>query len=129
MSNSLCAMAAIAEYWVLDLVNRILVVHREPNPAESTDSSVTTYAEFDRCSPLLNPTGSVLVGEMLPTVMTTGLHHRPIKPGHKFAHREEFAELEATDTYPKRPQSGSIRSENRLLQELATACMLRASSL
>ena len=71
MSDSLCAMAAIAKYWVLDLVNRILVVHREPNPAEGTDSSVTTYPEFDRCSPLLNPTGSVLVGEMLPPVTTT----------------------------------------------------------
>jgi Uma2 family endonuclease len=64
----LYAAAAIPEYWVLDLENRRLIVHRDPDVATGTYSSVVTHHESGRCSPLLKPDNFVNIADMLPAV-------------------------------------------------------------
>jgi Uma2 family endonuclease len=64
----LYAAANIPEYWVLDLVNRTLIVHRDPNVSIGLYSSIVTIPESGRCSPLLKPDSFVSVAEMLPAV-------------------------------------------------------------
>ena len=69
--GSLYARAGITDYWIVNLVNRVLEVYREPAP----DSSALfgwRYARrevFDssaRVSPLAAPGASILVGDLLP---------------------------------------------------------------
>ena len=62
----LYAGAAIPEYWVLDLVNRRLIVHRDPDVSIGLYSSVVTYLENASCSPLLKPDTVIRVADMLP---------------------------------------------------------------
>ena len=62
----LYAGAAIPEYWVLDLVNRRLIVHRDPDVSIGLYSSVVTYLEDASCSPLLKPDTVIRVADMLP---------------------------------------------------------------
>ena len=50
---ALYARAAIAEYWVLDLVARRLIVHR--NPVGGTYESVVVYGEHEQVAPLAAP--------------------------------------------------------------------------
>lgn len=50
---ALYARAGIAEYWVLDVAGRRLIVHR--NPAGSTYTSVAVYAENEYVAPLAAP--------------------------------------------------------------------------
>lgn len=49
----LYARAAIVEYWVLDIVSRRLVVHR--NPIDGKYESVVVYGERERIAPLAAP--------------------------------------------------------------------------
>jgi Uma2 family endonuclease len=68
---SLYASAAIADYWVVDLVNRRLVVMRDP-VADTTRrfgfryATVTTLAIGQTASPLAAPAASVAVADLMP---------------------------------------------------------------
>lgn len=67
----LYAAMAIPEYWVLDLANRNLIVHRDP-VADQSNSFGTRYAsivalgEDASVSPLEMPTASIPIHTMLP---------------------------------------------------------------
>jgi Uma2 family endonuclease len=60
----LYARAAIADYWVVDLAARRIVVHR--NPANGMYSAVTAYAETETLSPLTAPSVLLNVASVLP---------------------------------------------------------------
>ena len=50
---SLYARAAITEYWILDIVGRQLIVHR--NPIGGKYESVVVYGEHEQVAPLAAP--------------------------------------------------------------------------
>lgn len=56
------AGAGIVEYWVLDVVDKALIVHRDPSPTHY--GSVTTLRAPDMASALLEPKLSVAVGDL-----------------------------------------------------------------
>lgn len=58
----LYARAGIAEYWVLDLEGRRLIVHR--NPAEGIYRSISAYAEDELVSTLSAAATEVRVGDL-----------------------------------------------------------------
>jgi Uma2 family endonuclease len=65
------ATAGIADYWVLDVVNRQLHLFRDPQalPAGLGATAYKTHLTLgpsDRVSPLAAPGVSILVGELLP---------------------------------------------------------------
>lgn len=68
---SLYASVAIADYWVVDLVNRQLVVMRDP-VADATHrfgfryATVSTLAVGQTASPLVAPAASVAVADLMP---------------------------------------------------------------
>jgi Uma2 family endonuclease len=62
----LYARGGIADYWVLDLRGRRLIVHRDPDPAEGRYRSIAAYAEGETLSPLAAPDAAVWVRELLP---------------------------------------------------------------
>lgn len=67
----LYAAAGIADYWVLDLNNRRLLVHRDPkpdatNPFGAAYTTVTTFVPGQTVIPLAAPQASVQVAELLP---------------------------------------------------------------
>ncbi len=65
------ATAGIADYWVLDLTNRVLLVFRDPQPLSAGPGATAyathlTLAPTDRVSPLAAPGASIPVSELLP---------------------------------------------------------------
>ncbi len=67
----LYATAGIADYWVLDVVNRELHVFRDPqrlsgNLGATAYRTHDTFGLADRVSPLAAPNASVLVSDLLP---------------------------------------------------------------
>ncbi len=60
----LYARAGIAEYWVLDLNARRLIVHREPDPAGYR--SVIAYSELEKVAPQSAPQSEISVSELIP---------------------------------------------------------------
>jgi len=67
----LYAAAGIAEYWVLDLNNRKLIVHRDPLPVTTATSgfsfqNVSHLDEVDSIAPLALPGLRVDAGDLLP---------------------------------------------------------------
>jgi Uma2 family endonuclease len=58
------ARAQIQEYWIINLVDRILEVHRDPTSGEYRE--IARYVETDRVSPLASPDISFEVSELLP---------------------------------------------------------------
>ncbi|WP_439628489.1 Uma2 family endonuclease [Gemmata sp.] len=65
------ATAGVADYWVLDVVNRELYVLRDPAPlpaglGATADRDQKKFTTSDRVSPLAAPHASVLVGDLLP---------------------------------------------------------------
>jgi Uma2 family endonuclease len=65
------ATAAIADYWVLDLNGRQLIVFRDPAPLPAGLGATAYRTQFalgpaDRVSPLAAPNVSILVGDLLP---------------------------------------------------------------
>jgi Uma2 family endonuclease len=67
----LYAAAGIADYWVVDLNNRLLIVHRVPrpdstNPFGATYGSVTSLSPGQTVSPLAAPNASVNVADLIP---------------------------------------------------------------
>ena len=61
---NLYARAQISEYWVLDLVNWKLIVHRDP--VNGTYSQISELSETDFATPLASPGESVAVSTLLP---------------------------------------------------------------
>lgn len=59
----LYARAEIPEYWVLDVANRRLIVHRRPQGGAYQE--VVAYAEAESVAPLAAPDSSVVVGTLL----------------------------------------------------------------
>jgi Uma2 family endonuclease len=67
----LYAAAGIADYWVSDLNNRILIVHRDPrpDPASGSGSSYATVLRLtpgQTVSPLALPQSTINVADLLP---------------------------------------------------------------
>ena len=60
------ARSGFAEYWVVVIPERSLVVHREPDTANGEYRSVERYGEHDLVSPLQAPSGQVRVADLLP---------------------------------------------------------------
>lgn len=68
---SLYAKAGIPEYWVLNLPERVLKVHRDPGPLPGRPSeygyrSVRRFAPPESVTPLAPATGSVRMADLLP---------------------------------------------------------------
>ncbi len=68
---SLYAAAGIADYWVVDLVNRRVVFHRSPQADPSARfkwryADVETLVHADSLSPLAMPSASIAVSDLLP---------------------------------------------------------------
>ena len=67
--RQLYAQALIPEYWVVDLVNRQLIVHRQPKRPRSgaaRSDEVTVYEADAVVKPLAKPRASVKVADLLP---------------------------------------------------------------
>lgn len=67
----LYASMGVPEYWILDLNNRQLLVHREPKADASAPfgysyGSAITLSESDSVSPLEKPEATIAVAAMLP---------------------------------------------------------------
>jgi Uma2 family endonuclease len=66
----LYARSGIVEYWVLDLVNRCLIVHHEPG--EEGYARIVEYGEGEEVATRTRPEAKVRVGELLPPVEEKG---------------------------------------------------------
>jgi Uma2 family endonuclease len=60
----LYARAGIAEYWIIDIPRRQVLVHR--NPAEGQYRSVQAFAEHESVAPLAAPDSSLTVRDAFP---------------------------------------------------------------
>lgn len=60
------ATAGIRDYWVIDIEQRRVVVHRDPGPAGF--GSVEVYAHNEVVHPLCSPSASLRLGELYPRV-------------------------------------------------------------
>ena len=68
---SLYAQAGVPEYWIVNLIDRVLEVHRNPVPqpasvAEFRYATLQTYSEEDSLAPLFSPNTSISVRNLLP---------------------------------------------------------------
>jgi Uma2 family endonuclease len=68
---SLYAASGIRDYWIVDLEDRQLEIHRDPVPDTTSDfgfryASVTIHSEAEFASPLAMPSGRVAVRDLLP---------------------------------------------------------------
>jgi Uma2 family endonuclease len=61
---ALYARAGIAEYWILDVIGRRLLVHR--NPVDEQYGSVISYSEQESVAPLAAPDSSLPVNAVFP---------------------------------------------------------------
>jgi len=67
----LYAKAGIADYWVVDLNNRLLIVHRDPRPEPTAPfgaayATVTPLSPAQLITPLAAPQASLRVNDLLP---------------------------------------------------------------
>lgn len=67
----LYARAGVAEYWILNLCDRLLEVHREPGPMTEQPLGfsyrlITRYCETDTVVPLAAPLAPMRVADLLP---------------------------------------------------------------
>lgn len=56
----------VREYWIVDIENRRLIIHRAPNTVSGGYSDVQTYTETDTVSPLEKPDVFIRVADLLP---------------------------------------------------------------
>lgn len=61
---SLYARAGIAEYWVLDILGRRLLVHRQPEVGQY--ATVTSYSHDESVVPTAAPDSSLSIGSLFP---------------------------------------------------------------
>jgi Uma2 family endonuclease len=59
------ARAAIPDYWVLNLPERVLEVYRDPDPGNGLYRQITHYSENESVSPLAAPAAAILVRDLL----------------------------------------------------------------
>jgi len=69
--SSLYARAGRPEYWIVNLVDRVLEVHRDPAPSPSAPygwdySTMEALAASDRASPLAASAARIMVADLLP---------------------------------------------------------------
>jgi Uma2 family endonuclease len=69
--SALYARAGIPEYWIVNLVDRILEVHRDPGPLPHDPSefgyrSIRRHAPSEAVTPLASPGRAVRVADLLP---------------------------------------------------------------
>lgn len=69
--SSLYARAGRPEYWLLNLIDRVLEIRREPAPSPSAPygwdySSVQVLTAGQRVSPLAAPAASIAIADLLP---------------------------------------------------------------
>ena len=67
----LYASAGVREYWIVNLNDRVLEVHRNPTPAMETGAeagyeNIHIYAEAQSLTPLAAPEAIILVSDLLP---------------------------------------------------------------
>jgi len=60
------ARAGISEYWILNLPDRNLEIHRDPEPSAGTYRSQTTLRAHDEISPVSFPEARIPVSSLLP---------------------------------------------------------------
>jgi len=68
---SLYARAAVPEYWIVNIPDRVLEVHRDPIEMEDQPygfhyRSITRHSPSDKVSPLIAPEQAILVSDILP---------------------------------------------------------------
>jgi Uma2 family endonuclease len=63
---ALYAGAGVPEYWILNLPDRCLEVHRKPDPATGQYQEITRCTETDAVSPLSAPSAAIAVHDLLP---------------------------------------------------------------
>jgi Uma2 family endonuclease len=66
---SLYARAGISEYWIVDIIGRRVIVHRDPKSESDEEASYETITSHDEAatfSPLADPQSSVKVSDLLP---------------------------------------------------------------
>jgi len=68
---SLYARSAVPEYWIVNILDRVLEVHREPIAMEDQPygfhyRSITRHSPSDKVSPLIAPEHAILVSDILP---------------------------------------------------------------
>jgi len=68
---ALYARAGIADYWIINLRDRVLEVHRQPAPMADQPlghhfRSVTRYTEAEAVAPLAAPNAPVAVADLRP---------------------------------------------------------------
>jgi Uma2 family endonuclease len=68
---SLYAVSGIADYWIVNLVDRAVEIHHDPQPDASAPhgasyASVTTLSAPDVVSPLAAPAAQIAVADLLP---------------------------------------------------------------
>jgi Uma2 family endonuclease len=56
--------AGITDYWILDINNRRLLVHRDPTPEGYAE--ITAFTENERVTPLAAPSAVLTISDMLP---------------------------------------------------------------
>ena len=71
IKGGLYARARVPEYWIVNLVDGVLEVHRDPQPAPDHDfgavyRSVERYDRSATVTPLAAPAASISVGRLLP---------------------------------------------------------------
>ena len=69
--GGLYARAGIADYWIVNLIDRVLEVYREPGPDPAAPfgwryHSVTTIGSDGSVAPLAGPANSIPVADLLP---------------------------------------------------------------
>jgi Uma2 family endonuclease len=63
---TLYARAGVLEYWVLNLPQRVLEVHRDADPVTGSYQSVDHLSEGQFVSPLAAPSARIAISDMLP---------------------------------------------------------------
>jgi Uma2 family endonuclease len=63
---ALYARARIADYWVLNLPERVLEAHRDPDPSAGVYKSIVHYGPDEAVSPRAAPTARIPVRDLLP---------------------------------------------------------------
>ena len=60
------ARAGISDYWVIDINNRKIIVHRDPDLPQGVYHQVQEFAETESFAPLIAPQAIALVSSLLP---------------------------------------------------------------
>lgn len=71
LKGSLYGRARVADYWIVNLVDRVLEVHRDPAPDPAAHpgwryATVTTLRAGDTVVPLAAPDSPILVADLIP---------------------------------------------------------------